>query len=174
MMGREGENDFAIMTLVQDPLVSLVPRLAENVAALQAIAKRLQSIKPGMEDISSPKDCEDLSIGIEGPDGNYGLDQSMIDQASVSKSTAEVLQCNSYSDLVRHKSELLAVQAVIRTSITEEHESRQSDQQRACGRRHDIEPLTIQLLRDLAHQLPEQGWDKTPKSKKRKAMKKKI
>ena len=175
MMGREGENDFAIMSLVQDPLASLVHRLAENVAVLQAIGKQLQTIKPNEEDSSSPRICEDLSVGvIEGPDASYGLDESMIDNALVSKSTAEVLQCNDYSEMVSRKSELLAVQAGLRTSIKEEHESRQSDQQRASARRHDIEPLTIQLLCDLAHQSPERGWDEKPKSKKRKKMKKKI
>lgn len=168
MVGREGANDFAVMSLVEDPLATLVPRLAENVAALQAITKHLQSIKTSSEDSLSRDKCEDLSKDfVDGPDLGYGLDQGMIDKALVSKSTMKTLQCSDYSVLVTHRFELLAAQGSICSSIKEEQESRRSDQERATRRRHDIEPLSIQLLRALSHQSPKQGSHRKPKVKKK-------
>ena len=169
MVGREGANDFAVMSLVEDPLTTLIPRFAENVAALQAITKHLQSIKSSSKDyLSPPNNCEDPPKDlVEDPDPSYGLDQGIIDKALVSKSTMKFLQSSDYSDLVRHKSELSAAQRSIRSLIKEEQESRRSDQQRASRRRHDVEPLSIQLLHALSHQSSKQSLQEKPKRKKK-------
>ncbi|KAL8832410.1 MAG: hypothetical protein Q9191_000282 [Dirinaria sp. TL-2023a] len=168
MVGREGANDFAVMSLVEDPLTTLIPTLAENVAAVQAITKHLQSIKPSSEGSLSPNNCEDPSEDfLVDLDPSYGLDQGIFDKALVSTSTMKILQSSDYSDIIRHKFELLAAQGSIRSSIKEEQESRRSDQQRASRRRHDIEPLSAQLLHALSRQSPKQDLQKKTKRRRK-------
>lgn len=162
----EGAGDFVLMSLVHDPLVSLVAALAENVRASQAATSRLErnnSMRPeSMTDgdyaNSSPTDL------VLGPDPAYDLTQTAIDHASVPERTTIILDNNDCTKVVEHQSELIATQTAIRASIRGELDSRRADEEKANGRRFDFGPLTLKMARILARK---RVWGKKHKQRKR-------
>lgn len=147
MFGREGGMEFAIMSLVQDPLPRLVEQLAGNVTSIRAINEHLRDMEPRREEASFNKDLEDpLTNTILGPDAAYDLSLDLLDKCHASETIEVVLKCHDYPRVVQHYSELVVQQRSIRIAIKEEQESRRLDQQRAFARRHDVEPTIVKLM----------------------------
>lgn len=162
----EGAGDFVLMSLVHDPLVSLVAALAENVRASQAATSRLErsdSMRPksmtnGNYSNSNPTDL------VLGPDPAYDLTQSAIDHASVPERTTIILDDDNCAKVVEHQSDLIATQTAIRASIRVELDSRRADEEKANGRRFDFGPLALKMARILARK---RVWGKKRKQRKR-------
>lgn len=152
----EGQIEFAILSLVKDPLLSHVTALAVNVKSIIALERRLDNLG------SDWKSCVANSTLGEGvltngnltsPDPGYELCQAMLDQAAILPSIIEALQSDLVSEIIARRQELVTEQARLRLAITEEQQSRRSDEERAVSRRHDHGPLVSSLLEILEHKV---------------------
>ena len=166
----EGGMEFSIMSLVKDPLFELISALAENIKDLRAISEHLESVPPRSEE---PKRAgggmgSSVNDSLQGPDATYGLNQQTLERASLSECTIRTLQKANRPEIFPRQSELTAAQAGIRMSIREEHESRQSDQERATGRRHDLGPLALKVARAFALKRAEETRSQTRSRKRQK------
>lgn len=162
----EGAGDFVLMSLVHDPLMDLVPTLAENVKCLQATAAKMEETNPQPKEVmlNGDRPINPTSGLVLGPDHACDLTQSMIDTASMSEITTSMVKCDDMAKLTEHHSALAAAQVGIRSSIKEELEARRSDQDKANGRRFDYGPLALKMAQILARS--QEGLKKR-KSKKR-------
>ena len=136
----EGQIEFAILSLVRDPLLEMIPALAKNVKAINALSTRLDTVEPGWKgSIDSSTNGETAGTGglISNPNLAYGLTQEMLDQAEPSQAVMDICHGDFASDILRHREQLVATQADLRMSIKEEMQSNQSDEERAAARTCD-------------------------------------
>lgn len=162
----EGAGDFVLMSLVHDPLVSLVAALAENVRANQATTSRLERSNSLRPKSMTNGDCSNSGPTdlVLGPDPAFGLTQTAIDHASISERTTTILNDDDLAKVVENHSELIATQTAIRASIKGELDSRRADEEKANGRRFDFGPLALKMARILARK---RAWGKKGKPRKR-------
>ena len=146
----EGQVEFAILGLVKEPLLNLIPSLAENIKALSVTTQRLDEIMPDWRDFVTDGTDAEPYYHINGPDAAYNLDQASIDRAALSSATREKIDGEAISPLMTYRQQLITDQASLRASIKEEQQSIQMDQQRAMDRRQDPGRVVQELLRRLA------------------------
>ncbi len=136
----EGQIEFAILSLVRDPLLEMIPALAENVKAINALSTRLDVVKPGWKDFIDSSTNGQIA-GTDGlisnPNLAYGLTQEMLDQAEPSQAVIDLCHGDVASDILGHREQLITTQAGLRMSIREEIQSNQSDEDRAASRTCD-------------------------------------
>ena len=136
----EGQIEFAILSLVRDPLLEMVPALAGNVKAINALSTRLDIVEPGWKDfVDSSTDHEIAGTDslVINPNLAYGLTQEMLNQAELSHAVENLCRCDVASDILGHREQLMNSQVGLRMSIREEMQSDQSDEERAAARTYD-------------------------------------
>ncbi|CAF9924815.1 hypothetical protein IMSHALPRED_006311 [Imshaugia aleurites] len=136
----EGQIEFAILSLVRDPLLKMVPALARNVKAINALSTRLDIIKPGWRsylDFSTNGENAGAGSLIDNPNLAYGLTQEMLDQVEPSQAVMDLCHGDVASDILGHREQLVATQVGLRMSIKDEIQSNQSDEERASARTCD-------------------------------------
>ena len=149
----EGQIEFAILSLVRDPLLEMVPALIKNVKAVNALSARLDVVKPGWKDfIDSPNNSKHAGMNslTSEPNLAYGITQEMLDQAELSQAVIDLCHCNVVSDILRHREQLVTIQADLRTSIREEMHSNQSDEERAAARTCDYGARMQNFVRKMS------------------------
>ncbi|KAL9026786.1 MAG: hypothetical protein Q9180_007425, partial [Flavoplaca navasiana] len=91
----DGQIEFAILSLVREPLTKLVDALAENVKSITSIRRRLQEMesdRAGLQpDSTGGNELEEQSL-ILGPCEKYRLSQEAIDHAVLSPEHEELLK----------------------------------------------------------------------------------
>ena len=136
----EGQIEFAILSLVQDPLREMVHALSENVKAINALSSRLDVIKPGWKDFIHSATNGELSGTvslISKPNLAYGITQETLDEAEPSQAVADICHSDVADDILGHREQLITMQAGLRMSIKEEMQSNHSDEERAAARTCD-------------------------------------
>ncbi len=149
-----GQIEFAILSLVRDPLISHVAALAVNIKSIIALERRLDYVKPDWRNSVANYTMSEgaLTNGIlTSPDPEYELCQAMLDQVAILPSIEGALQCEAVSEIIVDRQQLVAEQAHLRLAIKEEQQSQRSDEERAASRRHDHGPLVRKLLGVLNH-----------------------
>ena len=148
----EGQIEFAILSLVRDPLLEMIPALAENVKAINALSTRLDVIKPGWKDFidsSTNSQIAGNDNSISNPNLAYGLTQEMLDQAEPSQAVMDLCHSDVASDILGHREQLITTQAGLRMSIREEIQSNQSDEDRAASRTCDYGARMQKFVRKM-------------------------
>ena len=136
----EGHIEFAILSLVRDPLHEMISALAKNVKAINVLSARLDIVKPEWQDTYDPPTNSEVAGTnslIREPSLAYGLTQEMLDRAALHQAVVDFCHDNVASDMLRHREQLIAMQADLRMSIREELQSNQSDEERAAARASD-------------------------------------
>ena len=136
----EGHIEFAILSLVRDPLHEMVSALAENVKAINVLLARLDIVKPEWQDTCDPpinSEVAGTNSLIREPSLAYGLTQEMLDRAALHQAVVDLCHGSVASDMVRHGEQLISMQADLRMSIREEIQSNRSDEERAAARASD-------------------------------------
>ena len=162
----ESQIEFAIMSLVRDPLFDLVPALASNVRGIQVLSKHLKDSSANREDdLATVDEKACIPEGtLTGPCPAFGLTSDTLEKAQVPSSIQPIVSGDG-EGLVSLQ-ELYAAQAELRTSVGDEHDTRRLDQERANARRHDYGPLALKLAQILARK-PILGYSKLASKKKR-------
>ena len=147
----DGQIEFAVLSLVKDPLLDLVPRLAANVKSLQAISARLDQVRPDWQDfiIEDGEEARWIYDGrITGPHEAYNLTVELIETAVLPEAMRHMLLDGSRTaDLITCLQGLVKLQRDLRKSIKTEIDSNRRDEGRAAGRRHDYSPLIQSWIR---------------------------
>lgn len=136
----EGQIEFAILSLVRDPLLEMIPSLAENVKGVNALSTRLDIVKPGWKDFtdsSTKGDIAGADSAIRSLSLAYGLTKEMFDQAELSQAVMDLCNGDVASDILGHREHLITSQAGLRMAIREEIQSNQSDEEKAAARTCD-------------------------------------
>lgn len=141
----EGDQiEFSILSLVRDPLLDFIGKLAANVKCLRIANERLHVIGT-----TSPE-TTDREATLVGPDPSYGLTQEELDQATPTAEEVEALQSCSADELLQQKQRLSKAQQELRMAIREEQQSHQADDNYAIGLRYDYGPAVERWVRLLA------------------------
>ena len=145
----EGRIEFAILSLVKDPLTSHVHALAENIKSIIALERRLDEVRPDWKDFMADTATSEgaLTNGIlTTPDPDYELCQASLDQAAILPSIEQAVKSDVPSDVIACRQKLATEQTTLRVAIKEDQQSQRSDEERAASRRHDHGPLVKKLL----------------------------
>lgn len=149
----EGQIEFGVLSLVKDPLLSLLPTLVENVKVFAETSSRLKILKPDWEDsvfAASHEASSPHESTLTGPDEGYALTVDAIERAVIPEVIQQRLDRGSGEDLMTFRQELMGAQARFRVLIKEEQQSHHSDAERAASRRHDYGPMVQAWVRLLA------------------------
>ena len=136
----EGHIEFAILSLVRDPLHEMISALAENVKAINVLSARLDIVKPEWQDNCEPPTNSEVAGTnslIRESSLAYGLTQDILDRAALHQAVVDLCHGSVVSDMLRHREQLIAMQADLRMSIREEIQLNQSDEERAAARASD-------------------------------------
>ncbi|KAF7590174.1 hypothetical protein BBP40_003195 [Aspergillus hancockii] len=146
----EDQIEFSILSLVRDPLLNLVGKLAVNVKCLEVINQHLAT-----QDLT--RDGSELAFAnsilentILGPEQSYDLTREYIDQAMIPVELKETFQACSVKKIVEHQQKLCNEQHEIRAAIRDEQQSQRADDDYAAGRRYDYGPAIRTWVRTLA------------------------
>lgn len=145
----EGQIEFAVMSLVKDPLADLVTALARNVRGINFLAQRLNQIKPDWEQflIENTGDSNPASHEtITGPCEQYQLYAETIALAELIPELQTRSDSNKVTELLIGREALVAAQAGLRASIRDELKAFRMDNDRAASRRNDKSLLARGLL----------------------------
>ncbi|KAL9631164.1 MAG: hypothetical protein Q9204_004363, partial [Flavoplaca sp. TL-2023a] len=145
----DGQIEFAILSLVKEPLIKLVDALAENVKSIASIRQRLhqmESDRAGPQSDSTAGDELGEQSLILGPCEKYRLSQEAIDHAVLSPEHEELLKSGDGVAMSAIVLDLTTAQASIRASIRDEIKAIQTDDDRAASRRNDKGLLAKGLL----------------------------
>ncbi|PYH41140.1 ubiquitin C-terminal hydrolase 37 [Aspergillus saccharolyticus JOP 1030-1] len=143
----EGQIEFSILSLSQDPLPGLLTELAINVKSLEVINQRLTSTGGALAFDA----VNHLGKTLLEADESYTLCRDMIDRAAIPASREQEYRTCTMLDLESLWNKLTHDQRQLRVSIREEQQSRQADENYAEGRRYDYSPAIRTWLRLLAH-----------------------
>lgn len=133
----EGQIEFAILSLIRDPLMELIPRLAENVKGIAALSARLDTVQPDWQSFETSPAIGEATGVLTTADPSYGLTQEDIDKASIPETVAKLCISEIVQDIVNERQHLVTAQAGLRMSIRDEQQSNQSDDERAAARSCD-------------------------------------
>ena len=161
----EGQIEFSILSLVKDPLLDLIPILAENIKSLIAVTSYIEGIA---SEIALGEDQRGFEVPgtLTSSDSAYGLTPGAIEQANVSSKVDSALQSQVLSDVIDCRRELLSSQAILRASIRNEYEAKHLEDQKANARRYDYGPLALKLAQVLARK-PIAGFGKSSSKRKK-------
>ena len=133
----ECQIEFAILGLVHDPLLDLVPKLAENAKSISLLSARLDAAKPDWRDFDLPSVNGDSSNVLVAPDLNFGVTEEDFHRAKTSEDLAKSSESKAVEDIILQRQQLITDQGNLRWAIREEQQSNQSDEERAAARRID-------------------------------------
>lgn len=133
----EGQIEFAILGLVRDPLLDLIPKLAENIKSISGLTSRLDSIKPDWRDFETASVRDQSSGLLTAVDSSYEITPELIDQADIPINVGQLCESDAVQDIIIQRQQLVSEQARLRLLIRDEQQSNWSDEDRAAARRCD-------------------------------------
>ena len=134
--------EFAILSLVKDPLLNLVPALASNVKSIVTLTFGLDKIEPDWRHLALADANEEAvkrDSYLTAPDAAYGLKQQDINDAPLlDEGIATMLTSENAGALLALRQKLITEQAGLRMDIREEMQAAQADEMRAASRSQDL------------------------------------
>lgn len=144
----EDQIEFSILSLVRDPTLDHIEKLALNVKLIGTVNRCLAELEESR--LESSLELTGLESTIIGPDASFELTQETIDRVAVPTEEAQRYQTYAVSELLQLRRNLCESQRDLRIAIREEQESRRSDDDYAVGRRFDYGPAIRAWIRFLA------------------------
>ena len=133
----EFQIEFAILSLICNPLIKLIAKLAENIKSIASLTTRLDAVKSDWRDFDMPSVNGESETVLTGPDAIYEVMKHDLELAKVSEHVARLCQSEIVEDIIAQRQQLISQQAGIRLSIRDEQQSNKSDEERAAARRCD-------------------------------------
>ena len=144
----EDQTEFALLSLVKDPLPQNRLELAENVKCMKLVDERLEELNRNNELSAEP--IPRASNGTSTSLTFYGLCEADVEQSIVSSDFTEILKlASSSSDLNHLKDDLKKTQSSLKSAILDETQAWSTDMEKASHRRHDYSPLIESWLQML-------------------------
>ncbi|KAB8269645.1 ubiquitin carboxyl-terminal hydrolase [Aspergillus minisclerotigenes] len=145
----EDQIEFSILSLVRDPLVDLIGKLAVNIKCLELLNQRLTTQAPAVAHSELPFASRILENTILGPDKSFDMTRESIDQAIVPV-VLERYNLFSAQENVGFQQKLCNEQQALRAAIRDEQQTQRADDDYAAGRRYDYGPAIRTWVRFLA------------------------
>ncbi|KAL9615514.1 MAG: hypothetical protein Q9167_000027 [Letrouitia subvulpina] len=144
----EGQIEFAVLSLVKDPISNLLTALTENVKSGAVILSHLDNINPAwMDEATLPLDCEALRARFMlKSHEHYGIDQMETNPAIGTNLVLEELCAQDVPQLVTKLQGLVEDQAMLKSSVKSEREANRLEEEQATSRRNDQGQLAKGLL----------------------------
>lgn len=144
----EGQIEFAVLSLVKDPISSLLAALAENIKSGAVILSHLDTVNAAwMDEVTLPLECEALRARFMFKSHeHYGVEQVETNPAIETDSVLKELCSQNVPQLVRKLQRLVEDQAMLKSSIKTEKEANRLEEERATSRRNDQGQLAKGLL----------------------------
>ncbi|KAL9123216.1 MAG: hypothetical protein Q9187_000233 [Circinaria calcarea] len=150
----DGQIEFAVLSLVKDPLLDLVRRLAVNVKGRQAVSAHLNQVHPDWQDFTTrSRDTNGSTFedAISGPNEAYNLIPKAVETAVIPEAVQHmILDGSTAADLLACHQGLVTAEAGLWQLVKNEVESNRRDEERAASRRHDHSPLIQSWIRTHA------------------------
>ena len=134
--------EFAILSLVKDPLQYLLPKLAQTTKTLGLIASRLHEL--GENSQLNTTNC------LIGPEPRYRLTDDLIYAQNLAEADQEVLVNGNEALLCDTYERVRSTQIHLRSEVQEEIDLECAEDERTARRRHDHGPLIQTWIRLLA------------------------
>ncbi|KAE8166191.1 ubiquitin carboxyl-terminal hydrolase [Aspergillus tamarii] len=145
----EDQIEFSILSLVRDPLVDLIGKLAVNIKCLEMLNQRLTTQTFAVAHPELPLASSILENTILGPDKSFDMTRESIDQAIVPV-VLKRYNLLSAQEIIEFQQKLCNEQQVLRAAIRDEQQTQRADHDYAAGRRYDYGPAIRKWLRFLA------------------------
>lgn len=130
----EGQIQFSLMAVVQDPVIEDRRALAQNVRSLRRLEAHLDEVSKDWRNFSV-SDPEDKTIF--GPSEEYGLTEETIAKASQAEKTEHYLKSSCPENLTQARQELITNQAQRRAAVRDSQQAEVADAEESMHRRHD-------------------------------------
>lgn len=137
----ESRMEFAILSLVKDPVINLLSDLAGNVLDIRAVQSQLEEIKPDWrsfiyEGITDSKETQPALV--TGPDAGLGLTDAHLSKSQAIQDNQFQLPLASAEDGLTKRKKLITAQQDLKMAIQEEVQSRHLEQEKANARSRDF------------------------------------
>ncbi|KAI4165058.1 MAG: hypothetical protein LQ342_001335 [Letrouitia transgressa] len=144
----EGQIEFAVLSLVKDPISNLLAALAENINSGAVILSHLDNLNTAwMDEVTLPLECEALRARfMVKSHEHYGIDQVETNPAVETDSFLKELCAQDVPQLVKKLQRLVEDQATLKSSIKTEKEANRLEEEQATSRRNDQGQLAKGLL----------------------------
>ena len=138
----ENQIEFAILSLVKDPILDLLSALAENVQGIVAAQSRLNVIEPDWRSFTTNEAHEErqgpLETILTGADPGLLLTYEQISSTRPDEVLAtRLMNCEPTEALLIHK-ELITTQQGLKMTLQEEIQNRHVEDEKASGRTCDF------------------------------------
>lgn len=138
----ENQIEFAILSLVKDPIIDLLAALAENVQSIIATQSRLDVIGPDWRSlIADEYDKNDPCLterALAGPDPGLLLTHEQILSAITDKALAARLLTCELTEALEIRKDLIATQRGLKMALQDEIQSKGLEDDKARRRTHDL------------------------------------
>jgi ubiquitin carboxyl-terminal hydrolase L5 len=143
----EGQIQFSLMAVVQDPIIEDRRVLAQNVLSLQKVELRLNEISQDWCSYTSPESEDDVLFGASEA---YGLTNEMIAQAAMTENLGQHLRSSCADSLLKARQELMTNQAGCRAQVRDSQQAETRDAEDSTHRRHDYGSFVKDWMQALA------------------------
>jgi ubiquitin carboxyl-terminal hydrolase L5 len=145
----EGQIQFSLMAVVQDPVIEDRRILAQNILSLQNIALRLNETSQDWCSYTSP-DSEDSVLFRASSE--YGLTDDMVSKAVMSESLVQQLRSDCPDSLLKIRQELMTNQAGCRAQVRDSQQAEHMDAEMSTHRRHGYGSFVKAWMQALANE----------------------
>ena len=137
----ESQIEFAILSLLKDPICTAISALAINVKSVVCLSTRLEELRQGGvsddHDDAIPGSNSQIQL-ISGPDPSLRLTQKHIDSSEYPEKVVLVASGDSRPDIRALRRQLADEQLSLKIAVQREIESWQEDEDKANVRRRDL------------------------------------
>jgi ubiquitin carboxyl-terminal hydrolase L5 len=143
----EGQIQFSLMAVVQDPVIEDRRILAQNVLSLQKIELRLNETS---QDWCSYTSLDSEDGVVFGASEEYGLTDEMIAKVTISENLIQQLRSSCPESLLKVRQELVTNQAGCRAQVRDSQQAEMMDARESMHRRHDYGSFVKAWMQALA------------------------
>lgn len=138
----ENQIEFAIMSLVKDPMERSIAELAANLKCISAISKRLSELQPTQSnETQGPPLTNGNTSHLESLEKDFadlGVAPAQIDASEIPENVKILLAGDSIAALVKYLDELAEMQSELERQILDEQYARLQDAEKADARCRDL------------------------------------
>jgi ubiquitin carboxyl-terminal hydrolase L5 len=143
----EGQIQFSLMAVVQDPVIEDRRILAQNVLSLQKIELRLNETSQDWCSYTSPDSEGSVLFGASEA---YGLTDAMVAKATIPDNMMQQLKSSCPDSLLKVRQELMTNQAGCRAQVRDSQQAEMRDAEESMHRRHDYGSFVKDWMQALA------------------------
>lgn len=149
----QGQIEFSLMAVVQDPIIQARQELARNIRSLQAVETRLDQVNPDWKLFTHQANEEGPgSEVLTAMSIDYGVSEADIQSASMSGSLLSTPVDGDLEKMISERTELVVMQVGCRAAVRDEMLASSADATKARLRRHDYTPFLTEWMGTLEEQ----------------------